>query len=98
LANESEQYDIPRFHVIKRSLGFVSWAAVLLKRKAWVIEEIIKDYWAGMLAVRLRRNCLPLLLPEQASTFPVFPTYTAPEHPSNSPLPLMLDTIRVKEL
>ena len=51
-----------------------------------------------MLVVRFRGNCALFLLPEQTSPFPVFPTYTAPEHPSNSPLPLMLDTIRVKEL
>ena len=73
-------------------------SSVLLIREARVIEEIVEKCWDSMFAIRFRCNRPPLLLLEQASPFPIFPTYTAPEHPSNSPLPLVLDTVGMKEL
>jgi hypothetical protein len=51
-----------------------------------------------VLTVRFRIYCLPLLLPEQAYSFTVSPTYTAPKHPANSSLPLVLYAVGVKEL
>ena len=62
-----------------------------------MIEEIVEKYWDGIFAIRFRSNCPLLLLPEQVSPFPIFPTYIVTEYPSNSPLPLVLDTVGVKE-
>jgi hypothetical protein len=63
-----------------------------------MIKEIVKEYRNGVFAIRFRRNYALFLLPEQASPFPVFPTYTAPEYSSNSPLLLVLDIVGVEEL
>ncbi len=51
-----------------------------------------------MLAVRFRRYRPLFLLLKQALAFTVLPTYTAPKHPPNSPLVLVLDAVGVKEL
>jgi hypothetical protein len=74
------------------------YSSVLLKGESWVIKEIVEDYWHRVLAIRLCCNCLPLLLPEQAHSLTVLSAYTAPEHPPNFPLPLVLYTIGVEEL
>jgi hypothetical protein len=63
-----------------------------------VIEEIIKDRGDSVLTIRFRSYRPPLLLPEHAPPFPIFPTYIAPEHLANSSLPLMLHAVRVEEL
>lgn len=63
-----------------------------------MVKEVVQDYWDSVFAIRFRRNCTPFLLPEQARPFAISSTYTAPEHPPNPPLPLMLDAIGVKEL
>jgi hypothetical protein len=76
----------------------MAWATVLLKGEAWVVEEVVENHWASVLAVRFGVYCPPLFLLEQAHAFTVLPTYTAPKHPPNSPLPLVLYAIGVKEL
>ena len=58
-----------------------------------MIKKVVDDYWYSVLAIRFRSNRPPLLLLEQASPFPISPTYTALEHPANSSLPLVLDTV-----
>ncbi len=76
----------------------MSRSSVLLIREPWIIKEVVEEYRKGVFAIRFRRNCALFLLLEQASPFPVLPTYIAPEHLSNSPLPLVLNTVGMEEL
>lgn len=61
-----------------------------------MVKEIVEDYRNGVFILRLSCNCPPLLLPKDPYSFAVLPTYTSPEHPPNTSLPLVLYAIRWK--